>query len=78
MASRYDSGLVSLRRAAWSSTKLCYARHTPHEGRCQLSLSSPIVGLMKNNLSEVTSYRNTHPIEIKLIGNGLSIVCFCH
>ena len=24
----------------------------PHEGRCQLSLSPPIVGLMRNSLSE--------------------------
>jgi hypothetical protein len=28
-------------------------RHVyPHEGRCQLSLSPPIVGLMRNSLSE--------------------------
>ena len=64
MASRYDRGLDLIRRAAWSPTKLYYSRYTPHEGLCQLSLSPPIVGLMRNNLSEVTSYRNTYPIEV--------------
>ena len=43
----------SLRRAIWSPTKLCYAGYTPHEGCQDASLPSAIVGLMRNNLSEV-------------------------
>ena len=31
---------------------LSCAMYIPHEGRCQLKLSPPIVGLMRNSLSE--------------------------
>ena len=45
--------LGSLRRATWSPTNLCYAGYAPHEGWQDASHTSAIVGLMRNNLSEV-------------------------
>ena len=48
-----DVTFGSLRRATWSPTNLCYAGDTPHEGCQDASLPSAIVGLMRNNLSEV-------------------------
>ena len=44
-----------LRRATWSPTKLCYAGYTPPEGYQDASHPSAIVGLMRNNLSEVST-----------------------
>ena len=50
----HDVTLVSLRRATWSPTKLCNDGYTPHEGCQDASLPTAIVGLMRNNLSEVS------------------------
>ena len=51
----HDVTLVSLRRATWSPTKLCNDGYTPHEGCQDASLPTAIVGLMRNNLSEVST-----------------------
>ena len=50
-----DVTFGSLRRATWSPTNLCYAGYTPHEGCKEASHPTAIVGLMRNNLSEVSA-----------------------
>ena len=48
------SSILSDCTETWSPTKLCSTMPYPHEGRCQLKLSPPIVGLMRNSLSEAS------------------------
>ena len=65
--------LGSLRRATWSPTKLCYAGYTPHEGHQYASLPSAIVGLSRNNLSEVFA-----SLPAPCTPHVGFIVCLCH
>ena len=46
------SSILSDCTETWSPTKLRSTMPYPHEGRCQLKLSPPIVRLLRNSLSE--------------------------